>query len=796
METREPTIGQWIKRRRKALGLTQDDLARRVPCSVVMIRKIEADERRPSKDLAARLADCLDIRADQRAAWMDLARAKTGEVKRTLWSQIFRPSADLPIPPTPLIGRAQDVAAVRTRLLRDDVRLLTLIGAPGIGKTRLALAVGENVRDGFEDGVHWVELAPIREPELVATTIAQALGLTGAGPQSPRSRVLQFTQDKQMLLLLDNFEQVVAAAAFVAYLLAASPWLRVLVTSRVALRVRAERQFPVPPLALPDLARLPPLELFLECPSVALFAERSQAVAPEFAVNDSNARAVATICHRLDGLPLAIELIAARSQVLTPRDLLARLGGDLLLRSDGLRDVSDRQRTLSSAIGWSCDLLDAREQALFRRLAVFVGGWTFEAAEGICKDEGGRQKDEKVHPSSLILHPSEVLDTLTALVNKSLVQRRDVDGETRFTLLETIREYALEKLQAGEESDTFKQRHAEYYLALVEQASQHFADAEQIGWSNRLRPEYNNLRATLEWLLERGDADECLRFVGAVWQSWHNLWHLGEGRHWLEQALANTQHRTASESRRIGALNGAGILAYLQCDYVAARAYHDQALARARATDDKWGIAYSLYGLGNPAMNQGDYVCAATAGPEGLALARETGDKWLTAMILNTLGEMARLQGDLEKAMPMFEEGIALLSELGDKVFITIPLDNLGMAVWQRGDCERATAIHARCLRLAHAAGDFREIALAIERLAAIAQACGQPERAARLFGAAEALRQARGAPVEVLDRAEYDRAVAAVRAQLDEATRNAAWREGGVMSLEQAVACALARTE
>jgi tetratricopeptide (TPR) repeat protein len=339
--------------------------------------------------------------------------------------------------------------------------------------------------------------------------------------------------------------------------------------------------------------------------------------------------------------------------------------------------------------------------------------------------------------------------------------------------------------------DILRQQHAEYYLALAELASQHFADAEQVLWRNRLKPEHDNLRTALEWLRESGNPEMALRFAATVWRSWHGLWQLSEGRQWLEQTLASTRNGVVPMSLRVQVLNGAGILSYLQCDYAAASEFHNQALALAHATDDKPGIGYALYGSGNLAMNQGNYAWAVTAGQEGVALARAIGDQWLTAMILNTLGEMARAQGDYNRALRMYDEGLALLHALGDKIFTTIILDNLGLVVKERGDYARAIAIHTHCLQIAHQIGDLREIALALERLGGLASTQKQPKRAARLFSAADALRQIKGAPVEALDRADYERCMAEIRAQLEEQEFLTAWAEGRTISLDQIVALA-----
>ncbi len=770
------SFGEWLKHRRRALDLTQDEFARRVGCAVSMLQKIEADQRRPSPQMAESLARLLGIAPDQHQAFIEFARG--GE--RAAMRATFHAPSNLPAPTTPLIGREQDVTAVCKRLMHEDARLLTLIGPPGIGKTRLALQVATEVRDCFDDGVFFVPLAPITDPDLVAPTVIQTLGFYESKRLSPLDHLYDHLRDKVMLLVLDNLEQVIAAAPVVAKLLAACPLLKVLATSRVALRVRAERQYHVLPLGLPPLpsGEGPGVRALTEYAAVALFVERAQAVQPDFYLTEANAATAAHLCHRLDGLPLAIELIAARVRLLPPAEILRRLGGRFLLQSDGLRDIDERQRTLHNAIEWSYNLLTGDEQTLFARLAVFVDGWTVDAAESVCGN-GARGL------------ATPVLDLLALLVNQSLVVQHEINGESRFTMLETIREYALEKLEGTGEAEAMRRQHAEHYLAMMVKVGPDLDSSSVL--LNRVEREHSNLRAALKWSLDRGEVEMAARLSLAILSLWTmHTHHLTEGRQWFRQVLAAARDYPLPACVPAKVVYSAGILAYLQSDEAAARPLLEEALTLARESKDRRTIAHALHGLSNVAMDEGQYGRVSVLLNECLSLARQMGDRWLIAMSLNNLAEVARLQGDYEQAVPMFEEGAQLLSEMGSKSFMAILMDGLGTIMQYQGHYDRALAIHTQCLTLAHEMDDRRVIALSLEKLAGVAAGTGRAGRAAWLLGAAEALREAIHVPIESIDRPDYERFVAATRAGLDEQSLARAWAEGRAVTLEQAIVYAL----
>ncbi len=531
--------------------------------------------------------------------------------RRNRFSALVPRSAPvLPAPLTSLIGRERELAAVRQALCRPQVRLLTLVGAPGIGKTRLGLEVADALTPEFEHGPFFVPLAPLRDPGLVASAIAQTLGVHEAGRQSLLDTLKVSLCNRQLLLVLDNFEHVLAAAPLVGELLAACPGLKVLATSRAPLHVYGEHEYPVPPLALPDLERIDDPEALAEVPAVALLVERARAVRPDFALTAQNAPAVAEVCVRLDGLPLALELAAARLKLLPPRAILARLGRRLELLTGGARDRSERHQTLRAALAWSHDLLSAGEQQLLRRLAVFVGGCTLEAAEAACAFGAEEEDGDGLPPSA-----SPVFDRLATLVDQSLLQETEqTAGEPRFVMLETIREYGLERLEASGEAPATRRRHAEYYLGLLAAAEHPLLVVDRAELNNlleRLEGEVDNLRAALAWSHEEArqgrveGARRALQTASGLAEVWTRRGHLSEARRWLEWMLAASGDAPTPTRVKVKALNAAGFLAFAQGEYGRASALHEAAVDASRALGDERPLACSLHYLGTVARHRG-----------------------------------------------------------------------------------------------------------------------------------------------------------------------------------------------
>jgi predicted ATPase/DNA-binding XRE family transcriptional regulator len=815
---RAASFGEQLRRYREAAGLTQEALAEQAGLTVSAVSALERGvRRRPYPHTVRLLAAALGLSAEERVAFV-AAVPRPGIVSSVEnGTPRTAPPSNLPGQLTTLIGRDREEAAIAELLARPEVRLLTLTGPAGVGKTRLALQLGAVVGGRFSDGAWFVPLATLAYPDLVLPTIARTMGLRETGGRGLLEGLRSALKDRRMLLILDNFEHLASAAPGVADLLAGCPQLKVLATSRAALQVRGEWEFPVPPLATPGTAYTSSADL-LRYPAVRLFVERARAVRPSFGLSPMNAPAVARICARLDGLPLALELAAARVRLLPTGTMLARLEDRLGLLTGGPRDLPVRQQTLRGSIAWSYDLLTEGERALFRRLAVFIGGCELEAAEAICREDGCPATD--------------LLDGLESLVRNSLLrQEEQAGGEPRLAMLETTREYALERLEASGEAAAIRAGHARYYLRFAEAADLELHGPRQLAWLNRLEREHDNLRAALGWAGRSGEAEGGLRLAGALSWFWLIRGYWSEGRGWVEGALASAERAGRTEARA-KALLGAGELAWQQGDYVASRRRLDESLAICRqlrdrrgaahalvflamvswrqgdyaatrsrlersaelshAAGDTWGLALALHDLGQLALEQGDHAAAGSRLEESVALFREVGDEWGLALALNSLGDVARCRGDYDGEAALYEESLARFRKLGDKQNMASLLHNLGYAAHHWGDGRRAAARFTESLGLFRELDDRQGIAECLAGLAGVAAAAGQPERAARLFGATEARLEAIGARISPSNRSDYGRNVAAVRRDLGDEAFAAAWARGRAMTTEQAVACAI----
>ena len=751
----DSSFGHWLRLRRKALDYTQEQLANLVGCAPETLRKIEADRRRPSQQIAERLADNLAIAPPERRAFLLLARGEA----RTHVPAPPAPSTPglhppLPAPSHALIGREIEIAAVCERLQRPDLRLLTLVGVGGTGKTRLALEVARQLEGAFADGVFFVSLATLTTPDGIPQAIALAVGACESNARPPLEAVIARLQGKHALLVLDNYEHMLSAAPLVTELLTACAQLTVLVTSRVALRVYGEHEWPLAPLAVPPPTAATP-ETIAGYGAVALFGERIRAVKPDWSLTAANAPTVAAICARLDGLPLALELAAARIKIMSLPMMLQRLADPLTLLTGGARDLPPRQQSLRNALAWSYGLLAPAEQQLFAWLGVFVGGTTLEVVEAVCRNVGDAS--------------CALLDGLTALLDNSLLQRLPGGDEPRFVMLATVQEYALECLREAPEYAALQQQHAAFFLALAERAEGE--TEEDVAWLERCDSELDNFRAALRWALAHAPSIG-LRLSGALGRFWFIRGHFTEGRRWLQALLARDPAPTTARAKALASLGTLArnqgdyaaasvayeeglsiarmhndqpsiatllmrlcVLAFAQSRYADAKAFGEQSLALYRILNDQVNVAESLNRIGAVAFAEGDYDAAQARYTESAALSRKHEHHFSLASVLNNLAEVIQLRGDYATARTLFEESLALKRSINNPAGVAMTLNNIGECVAYQGEMAYARRCYDESIHIRRTLGDKLGVARTLNNLARLAYDEGSLHEAAHLFG-------------------------------------------------------------